>query len=247
MNHHPTDCPDSLRAVLRRNLPVIVPAFVVSAAVQLGIWAWANAALAEPASVAMALFAAGVWTAIAAAVFGASGRRRLDGMFRAGAAIDAAGVLLIVLAATGEALSWWGAVKVYLVAAAAGMALCGVARIGRTLRRRCVAAAVAAIVLVAVSAGPLWTGGMTTAAGGWSRWIAQAVVAANPFFVISNAVAHAGFIWQQRPVMYEYAVLGRDVPMPSVAWWVTALLYAGAALAAWVIPPLAVRRRRDRT
>jgi len=243
-----TDRPDTLRSLLRRNLPVMAAAFAATAVVQLGLWAWAAAAMSSPASTAMALFAAALWTAMAAPVLGASGARGLDGLLRAGAVIDASMVLLIVLAAKDDAVGWWGAVKVYLVLVAAGVALCGVTRIGRTPRRRCVTAAVAAIVLIAISAAPLWTGGMITAAGRpWSWRIARAVVAANPFFAISGTMAQAGFIWQERPVMYEYAVLGRDVLMPSVMWWVTALLYAAGAAVAWVIPSLFARGRPGRT
>jgi len=248
VNPPETDRPrDTLPSVLRRNGVAMLIAIAATAAVQLGVWAWARAALAPPASTAMALFAAALWTLIAAAVFGAGGPGRLDGLLRAGAVIDASLALLIVLAAADNRLGWGGAAKVYVVLAAAGVALCGVARMGARRRGRCIAAAAAVIVLAGVCAMPLWTGGLVAAAGGaWRARLAWSVVAVNPFFAISGALAEAGFIWQERPLLYHYGVLGRDVPMPSVAWYVTAMLYAAAAAVAWAVACLIARRRPDR-
>ena len=231
---------------MRRNAAAITVAVCLTVAVEMGVWLAARGALTGPSVAAMTVFAVGLWTLIAGAVFGASGRDWPGGVLRAGSVIDAGAVVLVVLAASDPAVGWLDAVKIYLVLAGVGMTVAGVARWGGSPRSRQVMGAVGVLAMVAICAGPLWTGGAIMAAGGdWPPRLAWTVVALNPVFAISGTVGEAGFTWQERPVMYEFGVLGRDVPMPSVSWHVTALNYAAAALAAWCVP-VVIRRRRDR-
>lgn len=226
-------------SVLRRNVYAMLIAAVITVAVQLGTYFAASGAV-------VTLLVSLLWVVIAAPVFAAGGRTVADGLLRGGTVVDAGIVVLIVLVATGPAVGAIGAIKIYLIWCSLALAGCSVAMLGRNVAGRHILAAVAVLLVLAVAAGPFWANGIIMAAEPPRReQIAFGVRAANPVFAVSECLADdVKFVWNERPILYEYTVLGRDAPGVAAAWYVTAGAYGVISLAVGVIA--AARRRRER-
>ncbi len=186
-----------------------------------------------------------LWIVVAAPVFSAGGRSVIDALLRAGAVIDASVVVLIVLAASGDAIGPVGAIKIYLIFCSVTLAGCSLVLLGRNIASRHVLAAVAVLLMLVVAAGPFWANGIITSSSKPRReHIAFGIRACNPVFsTIECLAAGSGFIWNERPVLYEYTVLGRDIPARSVSWYVTVGMYSIFAL---TVGAIAAVRRRER-
>ena len=234
-----------VRQGLRRNAAAILTAVAATVLVQLSVWAFAVRRMPAADAAALTLLASVLWVFIAAPIFAAGGRTGLEGLFRGGSVIDASIVLLVVLAVRGRPLQWMGAVKVYLILAAVGLTQCALVWTAGSARARHVLAAAAVLLVLAVSAGPFWANGAIMAAPGpWRDRIGYAVVAANPVFAFAGCLPKGSFIWHQKPLLYEFTVLGRDSPMHPAAWYVTVMVYAVLAAA---VAAAAVARRAGKT
>lgn len=234
MSHDDPHAEAPLRTLLRRNGRAMLAAAGLTLLVQVGLFgavaglgadrATGGRALEQPTAVAMVLLGSLVWLVVAAPAFAAGGRSTLDGLVRAGTVIDSTAVVLGLTAWAAEAVTAWSAVRLYLLFAAIALAASGVARQGRRASSRHVLAAVAIVAAVAVAAGPFWANGLILAAEGpWRTRAVRLVTAANGVCATAACLpAGGGFVWNERPVLYEHTVLGRDVPAAPAPWYVTA-------------------------
>jgi len=229
---------------LRANAGLMLAAAAATVGVQVGAYAAGRAWLAPSAGVAMGLLAGLLWVILVAPILAAGGPTMLDGLFRAGAVLDASAVLLVVLVLAGRALSPLGAVKVYLIWCSIGLAESALALAARRAENRRLLAVGGILLVLAVAAGPFWSNGVLLAApAAWRERIALGVVASNPVFATCRAMpAGGGFVWNECPLLYEATVLGRDVPMPRAPWYATAGFYAVGAGAMGAVG--LTRRRR---
>jgi hypothetical protein len=198
-----------------------------------------SAALGAGLTLAVSL----LWVVLAAPIFAAGGRTPLDGLLRGGAVADASLVVLLVLAAGSPALSLVGALNIYLLWSAVALTECAAVVLARRSWSRRMLSLAAGMAAVLVAGGPFVGNGLLLGLrGGWRQWSAWAVVALNPLLAAFSCLP-GGFacVWQERPILYEHTVLGRDVPMPTVGWYVTAVAYA---LLAAVFGAVAAGRRR---
>ena len=235
------------QGLLGRNIRAVLAAAAITLAVQLGTFYAARESMpAGTADVLTALLSA-LWVIIAAPVFAAGGGGLGDGLIRGGAVADAGAVVLIVLAAAGDAFGFRGALGLYLIWMSIALAESALVCLARRPASRHVVAAVAAGGVLAISAAPFWTNSAVLAARGpWRLWACRVIVAANPVFATSQCLSgEVEFVWNERPILYGHSVLGRDVPRPAVAWYVTASGYA--LVAAGLAGVGVIRRRRKRT
>ena len=229
-----------------RRLVVAAVAFAVTLAVQLTAYLWV---LSAGAPTALALLLAATWAVLTAPVFAASGPGP-SGVLACGAAVAAAwATSLAVLAAGSPALSWMGAGKIFVLFSAVALAQCAFVGLSRRRQRRYVLAALAALAVVIISAGPFWTNGAVRYAGQPGKLrIATVTVAVNPVFALAGCLARGAFLWHECPILYEFTVLGRDeVQMPVLPWFLTAGIYGLLAAALVLAGVLRGRRGRRRT
>jgi len=144
--------------------------------------------------------------------------------------------VLVVLVVAGDALRPLGAVKIYLLWCAVALAACAVAQQARRADRRGILATAAVAAVLTVSAGPFWTNGMILAADGQGRERgALLVIACNPVYATAGCLADdVKFVWNERRILYEFTVLGRDVPLATARWHVSLAVYAVLAVGLWV-------------
>ena len=223
--------------VLRRNALAMLIAAGATVAVQLGTYFIFG-------EIAMTLLVALGWVVVAASVFAAGGRSVIDALLRGGAVIDASAVVLIVSAA-GPALGPVGAIKIYLIFCSVALAGCSLVLLGRNVISRHILSVVAVSLILVVAAGPFWVNGIITSASApWRERVAFGVRACNPVFsTIECLDVGYGFVWNERPILYEHTVLGRDVPIRATAWYVTVGVYSVFAFA---VGAVTVVRRRER-
>jgi hypothetical protein len=223
-------------SALRRNALAMLIAAGATVVVQLGTYFIVG-------EVALALLVAFGWVVIAAPVFAAGGRSVIDALLRGGAVIDASVVVLIVSAAAGPALGPVGAIKIYLIFCSVALAGCSLVLLGRNVISRHILSVVAVLLILVVAAGPFWANGIITSASApWRERIAFGVRACNPVFsTIKCLNVGYGFVWSEKPILYEHTVLGRDVPDQSAGWYVTVGVYASLAVALGAV--VYVRRR----
>ncbi len=185
------------------------------------------------------------WVVVAAPVFAAGGRSVIDALLRGGAVIDASAVVLIVSASAGPALGPVGAIEIYLIFCSVALAGCSLVLLGRNVISRHVLSVVAASLILALAAGPFWVNGIITSASPpWRERVAFGVRACNPVFATTECLSDGTtFVWNERPILYEYTVLGRDVPIRATAWYVTVGVYSVFAFA---VGAIAAVRRRER-
>ena len=234
------------RAWMRRNLWPGVG--IVAATVAVEVCAYLGAAAVLPSSEAavLALLTALAWVILAGPVFAASGRTVLESLVRGGLTADAGVVVLVVLMAGQAGLTFASAVKVYLLWAAVAVAESFFVALAVDAVRRHALAAAAVIVLALVSAEPFWANGLVMRARGSARDHAAFIVAvANPVLATARCLdERVPFVWNEKPIVYEHTVLGRDVPMPAAPWYLTVIGFGGAGLG--LALAAGARRRRPR-
>ena len=226
-------------SVLRRNALAMLIAAGATVVVQLGTY------FIFGGEVALTLLVAFVWVVVAAPVFAAGGRSVIDALLRGGAVIDASVVVLIVSVSAGPALGLVGAIKIYLIFCSVAMAGCSLVLLGRNVTSRHILSAVAVLLILAIAAGPFWTNGIiTSASASWRERVAFGVRACNPVFsTIKCLNVGYGFVWNEKPILYEHTVLGHDVADQSARWYVTVGVYG---IFAFIVGAIAtVRRRAD--
>ncbi len=233
-------------SVLRRNGLAMLVAAGATVAVQLGTYFAASGAMDSHGATVVTLLVSLLWIVIASPVFAAGGRSAFDSLLRGGAVVDASVAVLIVLVAAGDALRPVGAIKIYLIFCSLTLAGCSLVLLGRDAPGRHVLAAFAVLLMLAVAAGPFWANGIIMSASApWRERVVFVVRAANPVFATTECLTgRPMFVWNERPILYEYTVLGRDVPVRAAAWYVTVGVYGIFAFAVGAIA--AVRRRRER-
>ncbi len=234
--------PRPIAALFRRNGWMMGVAAAATIAMQLGAYLAARRALGPAAGAQMGLLAGLLWLLLAVPIFTAAGGGALGGLFCGGLVIDSSAVLLIVLAAQG-ALTPLGAVQIYLIWAAVGLAESTFVLAARRAPSRQVLALLAGLVVLALAASPFWANGIVLAGGPvWREQVSYALTAVNPVFASSACLPRGlGFVWNEKPILYEATALGRDVPKPDVAWYVTPAAYAAVAAA---LAAVTVARRR---
>ncbi len=243
---HPRDArAPAWGALLRRSAAALLTGAGLTLVVHMALLAGAWGRLGGAAGTVGVLAGSLLWVVVAAPAFAAGAATLLEGLLRGAAVIDAGIVLPIVLAAAGEHLTAGGAVAAYLLSCTLALAACGLAWQSRRRSRRRVLAAVAGVVVVAVAAAPFWANAALLAAELDARPpLAAALTVANPVYATSGCLAGGGFVWHERPMLYERTILGRDggVPVTVARWYLTALVYAAAAAALILRAALAGRR-----
>jgi hypothetical protein len=202
--------------------------------------------LPAPRGAAMTLLVGLLWVLVATPVFAAGGNGPLESLLRGALVPDASLVVLLALAAASPALTLTGALKAYLLWSALAVAQCLLVALSADSARRYVLAVVVSAAAVAVAAGPFWTNALVLAGqASGQRWVTDAVVAVNPAYATLGCLDR-GFelVWNERPILYEHSVLGRDAPLTVVSWHVTVLLYAALAALAALAGAAAWRRRK---
>ena len=215
----------------RRWWPVVWIA-VVTVAVEAGAYLAVRAAGASGSRAALATLAvATVWVALAAPVFAAGGRQVFEKLLRGGAVIDVTGLVLMGLWLVCPSFGFASAVKVYAVLASMGLAGLAVVCCVRSGHRRLIAATVVVVVTMAALTTPLWGNGLLIGLDGPARQTAATgLVAVNPAFSIAAATARdLHWVWNEAPRMYQLTILGQVIPVPSVSWYVTPLIWLGIA------------------
>ncbi len=227
----------NVRSLWHRNSRAIISAVVVTVVVEVGAYIIFRIIPSAVGSVVPALLVSLLWILISSPIFSAGGGTLLDGLIRGGAVADATGVLLIILAVAQKEVTVMGAVKIYLIVCSIVVLESLVVRLGRGGNSRHILAGVIILLMVAVTAGPFWTNGIILSVPrGQGQRIAFFVRAANPVFATTDCLAgQQGFVWNERPVLYDYSVLGRDVPSQPVPWYITCAIYLGLTGAVGVI------------
>ena len=232
-------------SVLRRNGLAMLIAAGATVAVQLGAYFAADGAMSPVSAAVVTLLVSLLWIVITAPVFAAGGRSVVDGLLRGGAVVDASIVVLIVLVSAGPAVGPVEAIKIYLIFCSVALAGCSLVLLGRNIANRHVLSAVAVLLISVVAAGPFWANGIIMSASPpWRERVAFGVRAANPVFATTECLTDGpAFVWNERPILYEYTVLGRDVPVRAAAWYVTVGVYS---IFAFSVGAIAAVRRRER-
>lgn len=232
--------------VIRRNARAALAAMGTTVLVQMGVYAAARGALAEPAASAMTLMASAAWVLVAAPVFAAGGRSVLDGIVRGGCVADG-GLAVLIAVAGGPALAPAGVVKIYLIWLAVALAASAAVQQARIARARHVVAAAVAAVLLVLAAGPFWAGGGVLAADvPWRGRLASASAGAGAVYATVACMENVGFVWTECPILYRHTVLARDVQFTPPPWYATAAPLAAVAALLAARAALA-RRRRSRS
>jgi len=227
------------RTELKHTAGVIAAVLATTVAIELAAYLAAQRHVPARAA-AIGLAAATLWTILAAPVLAAGGRSILLAALRGGAVVDAGAVLLVVLWIHG-ASDLAGLVKIYLTWAAIALAQIMAVCVARSASRRYAAALAATAVVLVLAAAPFWANRLILSARATQEQAVRLVWAYNPFLAATTQLAEpAAVVWQERPILYEHTVLGRDVPLYRPAWY--------ASLAAYLLPALALaivaRRRR---
>jgi hypothetical protein len=236
----------SVGALLRANGVAMLVAAGLTVAVHLGTFLAAGA-LSPPWRTLLTLLAGLLWVVLAAPIFAAGSKRPLDSLLRAGAVVDSGIVVLAVLVLGGQGtLTASGAAMVWLLWAAVALAECGLVLLSSDARRRHALAVAAALLVVMLTAGPFWANAAILSADvsrrGQAAWVVAAV---NPVLATARCLPEGStFVWPERKILYEYTVLGRDVPLESAPWHVTFLVYAVPAAVLLIVACLRRRQRR---
>ncbi len=233
------------RGFIGRNLPAALVAAASTAAIGVGVWFGCRSAMSPSASAVVVMLICLLWIILASPVFAAGSERVIDGLTRGLAVADGGAAVLIVLMVWGKGLSLPGAAAIYAVWLAVAGAASALVVLGRTAPGRRMLAAVAILLLLAICAGPFWTNaGLGALSEPWRGRATTAVVAANPVFATLACLDDSvGFVWNERPILYEYSVLGRDIPRGPGNWLAIVVIY-GAVGAIGTAMALIPRRRR---
>ena len=234
--------PDRLiPALLKRDGWPVAGIVVVTVAVQLGIFILPQACGESARRVIPAsLIIAGVWVALASAIFAAGPRSTISGIFRGGSVADATAVLLVVLWLSAPEVTFLSAVKLYCIYASVALCAIAAARCASSLRFRYLGAVAGAVFLSALQGGLFWLPGLLQLVPADHKVaVAGMGLRANPLYGVFSAIADkSGFVWHYAEVMYRITPLGEDIAVPPVQWYepmVVHLLIAGILAASWML------------
>ena len=238
--------PWTFRSLLRSDGWAVAAIAAVTVAGQLAVFLLPQAfGVSARAAMLAALTASGVWVALASPILAAGPARGISAVVRGGIVADATAVLLLVLWLSRPEVTFLSAVKLYCIYAA--VALCGVAgaRCASTQAGRYTGAVIAAVILLALQAGPFWlSGALQGVPQAHKTAVAGIALRLNPLYGVFSVVAEGtGFVWHLAPMMYRITRLGEDIPVPPVWWYEPAgiyLLLAGILSATHLVK----RRRR---
>ncbi|MBL7221994.1 MAG: hypothetical protein ISS69_17940 [Phycisphaerae bacterium] len=231
--------------LLKRDGWPVAGIVVVTVAVQLGVFLLPQAYGAPlRATIPASLIIAGVWVALASAIFAAGPRSTISGILRGGSVADATAVLLVVLWLNAPEVSFLAAVKMYCIYASVSLCAIAAARCASSLRFRYFWGVIVGVLLVIVQGGLFWLPGLLQLVPADHKVaIAGMGLRANPLYGVFSAIADkSGFVWHYADVMYRITPLGEDLAVPPVQWYepmVVHLALAGIFSATWLL-----RRRR---
>jgi hypothetical protein len=193
------------------------------------------------------LIIAGVWVALASAIFAAGPRSTLSGLLRGGCVVDATAVLLIVLWLRTPQVTFASAAKLYCIYASVALCSISAARCAATPRFRYLGAVFTGAMLTAMQGSLFWLPGLLQLApSGYKSALAGAGLRANPLYGVFSATANESrFVWHYADaVMYRITPLGEDIVVPPVQWYEPMTIYliiAGVLTFAVVLRSRSVR------
>ena len=227
--------------LMKRDGWPVVGIMIATAAVQLGVFLLPRA-YGVPArmTVPASLIIAGVWVALASAIFAAGPRGTISGILRGGIVADATVVLLVVLWLNAPEVTFLSAVKLYCIYASVAFCAIAAARCASSLRFRYLGAVCAAVFLTALQGGLFWLPGLLQIVpADYKVAVAGIGLRANPLYGVFSAIADkSGFVWHYAEVMYRITPLGEDIAVPPVQWYepmVVHLAVAGILAATWLL------------
>ena len=204
--------------------------------------------VAARTAVPPSLIIAGVWVALASAIFSAGPRSTMSGLLRGGSVADATAVLLVVLWLCTPEVTFLSAVKLYCIYASVALCSIAAARCASSLRFRYLWAAAGSAFLAALQGGLFWLPGLLQFLPADCRpAIAGMGLRANPLYGAFSAIADkSGFVWHYAEVMYRITPLGEDIAVPPVQWYepmAVHLAIAGILAASWLLRGQSSRAR----
>jgi hypothetical protein len=234
--------PDGLiPALLKRDGWPVVGIVAATAAAQLGVFllpqtCGVSARMAIPASLIMA----GVWVALASAIFAAGPHSTISGILRGGSVADATAVLLVVLWLSAPEVTFLSAVKLYCIYASVALCSIAAARCASSLRFRYLGAVAGAACLSALQGVLFWLPGLLQLVPtDYKTVVAGMGLRANPLYGVFSAISDkSGFVWHYADVMYRITPLGEDIAVPPVQWYepmAVHLAIAGILAASWLL------------
>ena len=227
----------TLRAFWHRNAKVALLAAVSTIVVEGGAYIIYRTFSSAVGEVIPTLLIWLLWVIIAAPIFSASGERFVDGLVRGGIIIDTTGVFLIILAIIRQEMTILGALEIYLILCSVGLVEILLVRFSSDVRRRFTISAAVILAMVIISASPFWTNGIIQSFHPNQRdKVATIIRAVNPVFATVDCPTDGvDFVWNERPILYEYTILGRDVPSRPAPWYMTVAIFAALGGIAGVI------------
>jgi len=220
--------PGALRELLHRNAKAALLAVVSTIVVEGETYVVYRTFSSAVGEVIPTLLIWLLWVIIAAPIFSASGERLVDGLVRGGIIIDTTGVFLIILAIVRQEITIPGAIEIYLILCSIGLVEILLTWFSSDVRKRFILSAAVILVMVMISAGPFWTNGIIQSFHPNQRdKVATIVRAVNPVFAVTDCLTERlDFVWNERPVLYEFTILGRDVSSRPVPWYMTVAIFA---------------------
>ena len=227
----------TLRDLWHRNAKVALLAVVSTIVVEGGAYMVYRTFSSAVGEVIPTLLIWLLWVIIAAPIFSASGEKLVDGLVRGGIIIDTTGVFLILLAIIRQEMTILGAIEIYLIFCSVGLVEILLARFSSDVRRRFTISAAVMLAMAIISASPFWTNGIIQSFHPNQRdKVATIIRAANPVFATADCSTDGvDFVWNERPILYEYTILGRDIPSRPVPWYMTVAIFAALGGIAGVI------------
>lgn len=254
---HPAKPPTGGQSASHAVRPLPGPAITIvaaTAAIELGTYAlasWGQVPVRN-ATVAMLVVAA-AWVALAAPALAAAGRGFPRTLLWGGLTADATlislwAVWLLQRGSTDSSLTFLQTLELYCVYLAMAGAAASAVAIFRSAWSRATAAAIATIVMLALLAAPLWTGGLVYDSQGPTR---QAVVTAvawlDPLYSIAAAVVDEfHYVVHLEAKMYTLTLLGDYTSAPLCSWYTAAISYTALALLLSGVGLLRCRLSRQR-
>ncbi len=210
----------------------VVGIAIATVAVQLGVFLVPQAFGAGVRTLIPAsLIIAGVWVAMASAVFAAEPESPLSGLLRGGCVGDSTAVLLLVLWAQAPEVTFLAACKLYCIYASVSLCAVAIVRTARTVRFRYLSAVVGATLLTALQGGLFWLPGLLQLSPTeYKSAIAGIGLRANPLYGVFSAIAdESGFVWHYAELMYRITPLGEDIAVRPVQWYEPMAIHLAAA------------------
>jgi hypothetical protein len=239
--------PGFIRTLLKRDGWAVVGIVLITAVVQLGVYLIPQAyGVPVRTLVPASLIIAGVWVALASAIFAAGPPLAISGVLRGCVVADGTAVLLIVLWLSAPEVTFIAVVKLYFIYASVAFCSIAATRCASTLRFRYLWAIVAGTVLTAVQGGLFWLPGLLQLAPSDCKSVVAGVgLRANPLYGVFSAIAEESrFVWHYAEVMYRITPLGEDIAVPPVQWYEPMAVHLAVAMLLTAVWFLRARRTR---